>query len=145
MITVVNESNNTEYRELFDKATEILSGYERVRTYDGEIDYYYKNNDAESREDLFVKVDSINSLLTFTKALEEYSILYKIGEEPPAEDFDPMVGITTLEEYFSWLRVLSKFDKKFTRLPIDEECFEINANTRAINIPASFKKNGVAI
>ena len=56
-----------------------------------------------------------------------------------------MVGITTLEEYFSWLKVLSKFDKKFTRLPIDEECFEINANTRAINIPASFKKNGVAI
>ena len=56
-----------------------------------------------------------------------------------------MLGITTLEEYFSWLRNLSNIDKKYTVLPLDEDHFEINANTRAINIPASFKKNGVAV
>lgn len=56
-----------------------------------------------------------------------------------------MLGITTLEEYFSWLRNLSNIDKKYTVLPLDEEHFEINANTRAINIPASFKKNGIAV
>lgn len=56
-----------------------------------------------------------------------------------------MLGITTLEEYFSWLRNLSIIDKKYTVLPLDEDHFEINANTRAINIPASFKKNGVAV
>lgn len=56
-----------------------------------------------------------------------------------------MLGITTLEEYFSWLRNLSNIDRKYTVLPLDEEHFEINANSRAINIPASFKKNGIAV
>lgn len=56
-----------------------------------------------------------------------------------------MLGITTLEEYFSWIRNLGNISKKYTVLPLDEDHFEINANTRAINIPASFKKNGVAV
>lgn len=56
-----------------------------------------------------------------------------------------MLGITTLEEYFSWLKTLSSINKKYTVLPLDEEYFEINANTRAINIPAAFKKNGIAV
>ena len=56
-----------------------------------------------------------------------------------------MLGITTLEEYFSWIRNLGNISKKYTVLPLDEDYFEINANTRAINIPASFKKNGVAV
>lgn len=56
-----------------------------------------------------------------------------------------MLGITTLEEYFSWIRNLGTINKKYTVLPLDEDHFEINANTRAINIPASFKKNGVAV
>lgn len=30
-------------------------------------------------------------------------------------------------------------------LPLDEPHFEINANTRAIIIPADFKKNGIAV
>ena len=56
-----------------------------------------------------------------------------------------MFKITTLEEYFSWIRNLGNINKKYTVLPLDEDHFEINANTRAINIPASFKKNGVAV
>ena len=60
-----------------------------------------------------------------------------------------MLKISTLEEYFSWLQNLGDEklggDRKYTILPIDEDHFEINANTRAISIPASFKKNGVAV
>ena len=56
-----------------------------------------------------------------------------------------MLGITTLEEYFSWLRNLGAINRKYTVLPLDEDCFEINANTRAITIPSSFKKNGIAV
>lgn len=56
-----------------------------------------------------------------------------------------MLGITTLEEYFSWIRNLGNINRKYTILPIDEDHFEINANTRAINIPANFKKNGIAV
>ena len=56
-----------------------------------------------------------------------------------------MIGITTLEEYFSWLKTLGSINRKYTVLPLGEHYFDINANTRAINIPADFKKNGVAV
>ena len=35
--------------------------------------------------------------------------------------------------------------KKYTILPLDEEVFDINANTRAINVPNSFKNNGISV
>lgn len=56
-----------------------------------------------------------------------------------------MLGITTLEEYFSWIRNLGTINRKYTVLPLDEPYFEINANTRAITIPSEFKKNGIAV
>ena len=56
-----------------------------------------------------------------------------------------MLKITTLEEYFSWIRNLGNINRKYTILPIDEDHFEINADTRAIQIPANFKKNGIAV
>ena len=40
-----------------------------------------------------------------------------------------MLGITTLEEYFSWIRNLGNISKKYTVLPLDEDHFEINTNT----------------
>lgn len=56
-----------------------------------------------------------------------------------------MIGITTLEEYFSWLKTLGAINRKYTVLPVGEHYFDINANTRGINIPVDFKKNGVAV
>lgn len=53
--------------------------------------------------------------------------------------------ITTLEEYFAHIKELSKLDKKYTILPLDEEVFEINANTRQITVPPTFKKHGVGV
>ena len=145
MITAVKAENVSAYKALFEEASYILSGYRRVRTYDSKItEYFYKDAEATEAAQLFKKETSINSLTTFAKALETYSVLYvKNGE--PAEGFEPMLGITTLEEYFSWIRNLVNINRKYTILPLDEDHFEINANTRAINIPASFKKNGVAV
>lgn len=145
MITAVKAENVSAYKALFEEASDILSGYKRVRTYDSKVtEYFYKDAEATEAKELFKKETSINSLTTFAKALETYSVLYvKNGE--PAEGFEPMLGITTLEEYFSWIRSLGNINRKYTILPLDEDHFEINANTRAINIPASFKKNGVAV
>ena len=152
MITAIKAENIGAYKSLFEEAADLLSGYERVRTYNAEIDdYFYKNGDATSADDLFVKENSITNLVTFSQALEKYTILYvkKLDEHGVpvgvTEGYEPMLGITTLEEYFSWIRNLGNISKKYTVLPLDEDHFEINANTRAINIPASFKKNGVAV
>ena len=84
----------------------------------------------------------------FAEALTTYNYLYnKVGE--PADGFVPEIGITTLEEYYNWLPEIKR-DKEgnptvFTKLPLDEAYFEINANTRAITIPAEFKKNGIGV
>ena len=93
----------------------------------------------------------------------EYTILYTpvlnvdgTKKEPP-ENFSTAIGITSLEEYYNWLpEIKSKsiidedgktvlVPTKYTILPLDEPHFEINANTRAINIPNEFKKNGIAV
>lgn len=69
------------------------------------------------------------------------------------------VAITTLEEYFGQLKYLlgveaenlSFYDivhsegRRFTMLPLDENRFVINANTRTIEVPNDFKKNGIAV
>lgn len=153
MITAIKAENIGAYKSLFDEAGDILSGYERVRTYDAKVDdYFYRNDAATDFENLFVKVESITNLKTFAEALEDHDgVLYvkKLDKDGNpigvAEGYEPMLGITTLEEYFSWIRNLGTINKKYTVLPLDEDHFEINANTRAINIPASFKKNGVAV
>ena len=77
MITAIKADNIGAYKALFEEASDILSGYKRVRTYDSNItDYYYKNAEAETASDLFKKEETITSLTTFATALEEYSILY---------------------------------------------------------------------
>ena len=144
MITAVKADNINAYKALFEEATDILSGYKRVRTFDkNQSVYYYKNGKPTNVDDLFIDLE-IRDLASFAAALANYEILYvKVGEA--VEGFSPMLGITTLEEYFSWIRNLGNINRKYTILPIDEDHFEINANTRAINIPANFKKNGIAV
>lgn len=155
MITAITASNQQQYRNLYDDAADILTGYKKVRTYDASVSsYFYKNGENE-----FVEVEGINSLVSFASALNEYEVLYAeiLGEDGNpigvTEGFEPAIGITTLEEYFSWIRTLGQirtnddpyYGKKFTVLPLDEPHFEINTNTRAITIPSEFKKNGIAV
>lgn len=63
---------------------------------------------------------------------------------------------TSLEQYFSRLGDLvnnavdadgeSRYNFiKYLMLPLDEPAFEIDANSRTINIPADFKKSGVSV
>ena len=53
--------------------------------------------------------------------------------------------ITTLEEYFLYLKDLALLDAYYTMLPVDEDTFDIDANTRKIAIPADFAKNGLGV
>lgn len=154
MITAIKaDSKNIEaYKALYDEASDILRGYKRVRTYNNEETYYRRNDDAKTPEELYVKLD-ITSLSEFAAALAARGFLYikhvdEKGEWLYHEDFDPMHKITTLEEYFSWLKSiteLSPANKKYTVLPLDEPHFTIDTDSRAISIPAAFKKNGIAV
>lgn len=53
--------------------------------------------------------------------------------------------ITSLEEYFKNIEELFNLDPKYVRLPLDEETFDIDLNTRQITVPASFKKSGLGV
>lgn len=89
------------------------------------ITHITKNNRAQ-----YVKL--------FTKAAEALKAEY--GANYP-EDFT----ISSLEEYFQNLEEIAACDTKFLRLPVDEELFEIDLNTRQITVPPSFKKAGLAV
>ena len=53
--------------------------------------------------------------------------------------------ITTLEEYFLYLKDLALLDPYYTMLPVDEDTFDIDADTRKIAVPAEFAKNGIGV
>lgn len=94
---------------------------------------------------MYVLLPDIDGALSFIRALADHSALYTETGSGVANGFDPMLGITTLEEYFSWMKTLGSISRKYTMLPLDEPHFIINTNTRAITIPADFKKNGIAV
>lgn len=165
MITAIKADNVEAYKLLFEEASDVLSGYERVQTYEDGKDYYYKTIDKTYEP--FTFSDSAETetdrLVEFANGLVTYNVLYtriidENGEWRKADGFTPQLGITTLEEYYNWLPELKK-DKegkptKYTILPLlnkevgkgsGEDPFVINANTRAISIPSEFKKNGIAV
>lgn len=53
--------------------------------------------------------------------------------------------ITTLEEYFLYLKDLALLDPYYTMMPVDEDTFDIDADTRKIAVPADFAKNGIGV
>lgn len=95
-----------------------------------------------------------------TKNREKYQVLFAKAEKT-LKSADPNklsaginpeeVEIATLNQYFAYLQDLitvssnENIKSYFLRLPLDEELFEINANTRAISIPRNFSSNGVGV
>jgi hypothetical protein len=60
--------------------------------------------------------------------------------------------IASLEEYFANIHTIYQFTQAFPQytarclaMAADEPMFEIDANSRVINVPAVFKKNGIAV
>lgn len=72
--------------------------------------------------------------------VEEYSKLVEAAN---------IIGISAdmldTENYIRNLGKLSEVSTKYVRLPIDEDVFEIDANTRVISTKNSFGKNGVGV
>lgn len=153
MITSVSKGYEEQYRELFAVATDSLRGYDRVQTFDKSRPTYYTKNSSGQ----FIEADFINNTLlsddeafeAMSAALANGTIIYIKNDKDI--DFPEGASITSLEEYFHWLPKLvedengNKKHSAFIKLPLDEPHFEINANTRAITIPANFKKNGIAV
>lgn len=72
----------------------------------------------------------------------DYSVLFAKANK--TLQLEPEYYITSMNDYFAAIADLAKLDIQYTRLPLDEEPFEINANTREIIVPDAFKK-GVGV
>ena len=95
------------------------------------------------------------------KSADKYTVLFqkatdalsgKFTEIFPDLDVQDDYQIGSLNEYFAVLQTLvglpdlSENEKAFyLRLPLDEDVFAINADTRVITVPPNFAKNGVGV
>lgn len=72
-----------------------------------------------------------------------YRDLFKIANAELKTDDETMIN--DIEGYFQRLGDLMNISLKYTMLPVDEERFEIDANTRSIKIPSNFSKHGIGV
>ena len=117
MVTYLDNSNAKQYHILFDKATALLKS---------------KKPD------------------TLTEALRSISEDQNATADELWNDFT----ISSLNEYFAYLEDILKAahqdsnedaERFYVRLPLDEDVFAINADTREITIPRTFENSGVGV
>lgn len=122
MITYVKKANADKYSSLYERATEDLM--------------------THSADGLEVEKGSAEAVFSYDYEKDEHGnfILDSQGQKIPIDN-----TITSLEEYFSWIEELNKINKVYQVLPLDEDVFEIDANTRLISVPASFASNGISV
>lgn len=87
-----------------------------------------------------------------SKNQEQYNKLFATAQED-LKSIGKNATIDSLESYFTYIEELSGMNKegfthygrKYTILPIQEEYFEIDANSRSITVPEVFRKNGLGV
>ena len=80
-----------------------------------------------------------------TKITPENTTKYKALFEKVSEILNLEPAISTLDEYFQHLHEISLKDPSLIILPLDEEKFFIDGNSRKIAVPQAFTKNGVGV
>lgn len=153
MITQVTASNKSRYQKLWEDATNDLKIYDA----NGEIAELVGTDPViTERIDSYAKVKVtaetyIPGEFYYISGYNDYEPVYTLDEGEFAADREYFMQydgaeISSLNEYFSYIEELSAINPaKYTRLPLDENYFEINANSRTITIPDDFSKNGVSV
>lgn len=80
-----------------------------------------------------------------TKYKDSVKLAYDSLYEEIAAASNGAIVINNLESFFGSIQEIAALDEKFLRLPLDEPLFEINANTRRINVPSDFSSNGLSV
>lgn len=121
MITSVKKSNADKYSYLYEKASEYLMSH---------------GNDGTE-----LTAEEYGGEKAMMKYLQDAKGEYILDEEGNKIK----APISSLQEYFSYIQELSSLDMTYTVLPLDEEPFIIDANTRQITVPEAFKTNGISV
>lgn len=131
MITYINSTNANKYSSLFSEAEEILANYWKSIKVDPEDE----NRFGKKVDGVYPHgINSLNTYFSWIKDLVDMGTgTLEIDRGEKDADDNP---------------ILSKVDydgMKFTILPLDEDVFTIDANTRRITVPTSFANNGISV
>ena len=76
--------------------------------------------------------------------LNIFNIAYDSNELDP-EEFKSKITFSTLQGYFENIEYIKNLGGRYLFMPLTEELFIINLDTRQITVPSHFKKNGIGI
>lgn len=144
MITYVNKSNTRDYTDLYAKVTELLMTHDK-----DDVKKVVEVGDSNALMPLDPVDLTEDSYMTeryywLNPETEKYELCTDANFDAE-KDYFKCDSITSLEELFSWMAQIAEIAPKYTRLPLDEAVFEIDANTRVITVPDDFKKNGISV
>jgi hypothetical protein len=116
---------------------------------------------------MIIKQNNYNYSIQYKKLFEDAYNLLRDPKTLIEDELRPTSKFTCLEEYFMYLDLIAKLHaeqvrsaktatgeeknarfavySKYLMLPLDEEYFTINADTRVISIPTIFARNGVSL
>ncbi len=125
MITVINKTNKGLYNQLFAEVEDWL------RTHNGDGNKIY-DDEGNLIPDVVGGTDPLLGNIEV--------------EDPETGDIIEVPdSITSLGELFTFMEFITKHAPIYTRLPLDEEPFFIDANKRSITVPKDFVANGVSV
>lgn len=104
---------------------------------------YVKKSNADKYSNLYERATQALRTHTMDGQVCDPDSPLAILQPPKEGELDN--SITSLEEYFSFIVELNKINSAYTILPLDEEVFTIDANSRAITVPPSFAQNGISV
>lgn len=144
MITKINKSNSGIYKDLFYKVSQELMRVQQGTFTEVPFGSALAIIPCEKAEGVteetyeaqtyYVKDDEGN----FVPDTED---VFKEGTE-----YYTAKVITSLNEYFYYMDSIPAIKNgKYTRLPLDENLFEIDADTRNIAVPPVFAQNGISV
>ena len=143
MITKINKSNSGAYKDLFRRVSDELMSHEEGSYSEvpfGSASAIIPCTQAEvtaseyQDQTYYVKNEKGEFVLDTENNFDASVVYYKADR------------ITSLNEYFHYIdRIKSIKDGKYTRLPLDENLFEIDADKRSITVPPAFIQNGISV
>lgn len=141
MITYVNKANADKYSFLYSRASEDL------RTHDatGKEVKYGDSNAVKQFDPITLTAETYQPNRYYIADTEKGYKLCTDDTFKEGTEYFQSDDITSLDEYFSYIVQLNEISRRYTILPLDEEVFTIDANTRTITVPPSFAKNGIGV
>lgn len=147
MITTINKVNKGLYNQLFADVQEWLYTHniqgEQVPRLD--IPEGYDNDPANA--------DTTNRPLLWYKLNDDLTLARDANDKPIPETISSLDELFVFMDYLTDDLVFPNQDYSreqdhawiYTRLPLDEEPFYIDANARTISVPSNFAKNGISV